>query len=117
VLIDRAGYEVYDIKDKKTAEFVASGKASTSSEDHSGVDSMTDAHFLNMIDAIRVGEKLRQPVAQGNVSVTILQYSNIAYFTGRKLTLDEATGKILGDKEAEAMTRRTYEKGWEPRVS
>lgn len=117
VLIDRAGYEVYDIDDKKTAEFRVAGHAATASTDTVGADSMTDAHFLNMINAIRGTEKLRQPIAQGNVSVTILQYSNIAYFTGRKLTLDPATGKILGDKEAEGMTRRTYEKGWEPRVS
>ncbi len=116
VLIDRAGYEVYDIQDKKTAEFRVPGHAATASSDTVGADSMTDAHFLNMINAIREGEKLRQPVAQGNVAVTMLQYSNIAYFAGRKLTLDPATGKIVGDKEAEAMTRRTYEKGWEPKV-
>jgi predicted dehydrogenase len=116
VLIDRAGYEVYDRKDKMTASYHVPGHAATASTDTVGADSMTDAHFLNLINAIRVGEKLRQPIAQGNVAVTILQYSNIAYFTGRKLNLD-AAGKITGDREAEAMTRRTYEKGWEPRVS
>lgn len=116
VLIDRAGYEVYDIGDKKIDEFRVQGHASTESGDHVGADSMTDAHFANMIAAIRTGEKLHQPVAQGNVAVTMLQLSNIAYFTGRKLNLDSATGAIVGDKEAEAMTRRTYAKGWEPKV-
>ncbi len=44
---------------------------------------MTDAHFANLIAAIRTGAKLNQPVAQGNVAVTLLQLANIAYFTRR----------------------------------
>jgi predicted dehydrogenase len=116
VLIDRAGYEVYDLKDKITDQYQVPRHAATASSDTIGADSMTDAHFANTIAAIRGKEKLHQPIEQGNVAVTILQYSNIAYFTGRKLTLDPANGNITGDKEAESMTRRTYEKGWEPKV-
>jgi hypothetical protein len=77
---------------------------------------MTDRHFANLIDAIRTGAPLRQPVVQGNVSVTLMQLANIAYFTGRPLHIDAANGSIKGDAEAEKMTRRTYEKGWEPKV-
>jgi predicted dehydrogenase len=116
VIVDRAGYEVYDLADKKLDEYKVERHAATSSSDLVGADSMTDAHFANMISAIRGTGKLNQPVAQGNVAVTMLQMSNIAYFTGRKLTLDPATAHIVNDKEAEAMTRRTYEKGWEPKV-
>ncbi len=114
VIVDRDGYEIYDRSDKKTGEFRAK-KETTSSSDLVGADSMTDAHFANFIAAIRTGEALRQPVAQGNVAVTMLQMSNIAYFTGRNLTLDEA-GTIEHDKEAEAQTGRRYAKGWEPKV-
>jgi predicted dehydrogenase len=116
VILDRAGYEVYDRKDKRTDAFVASGHAATSASDLIGADSMTDMHFANFIDAIRAGAKLNQPVAQGNVAVTLMQLSNISYFTGRGLHIDATTGAIQNDKEAEAMTRRTYEKGWEPKV-
>jgi hypothetical protein len=77
---------------------------------------MTDRHFGNLIDAIRVGAALRQPVAQGNVSVTLMQLANISYFTARPLRLDPTDGSIQDDAEAKRMTRRTYEKGWEPRV-
>jgi hypothetical protein len=77
---------------------------------------MTDMHFANLIDAIRTGAPLRQPIAQGNVSVTLMQLSNISYFTQRTLRIDTASGAIQNDPEAEAMTRRTYEKGWEPKV-
>ena len=114
VIVDRDGYEVYDRSDKKTGEFRAKQQA-TSSSDLVGADSMTDAHFANFIAAIRVGEALRQPIAQGNVAVTMLQMSNIAYFTGRNLVLDGA-GAIQHDQEAEAMTRRQYARGWEPKV-
>ncbi len=115
VIVDRDGYEVYDIKDK-LVDSVKANHAKTSSTDLVGADTMTDAHFGNLIAAIRTGEPLRQPVAQGNVAVTMLQMSNIAYFTGRELNTDPATFAILGDKEAEAMTDRPYAKGWEPKV-
>ena len=116
MILDRAGYEIYDRQDKKTAEYVVSGHAATSASDLVGADSMTDLHFANMIDAIRTGAPLHQPIPQGNVAVTLMQLANISYFTGRVLQLDTATGAIRNDREAEAMTRRTYEKGWEPRV-
>ncbi len=116
VIVDRAGYEVYDRQDKRTAQYVVSGHAATSASDLVGADSMTDMHFANMIDAIRTGAPLHQPITQGNVAVTLMQLANISYFTGRGLHIDAANGSITNDKEAEAMTRRTYEKGWEPKV-
>ncbi len=114
VILDRDGYEVYDLHGKKTDEF-KTGKA-TSSADVTGRDSMTDAHFANFIAAIRTGEKLNQPVAQGNVAVTMLQLSNIAWETNRELKIDPATGHILGDPEAMKGWGRTYEKGWAPHL-
>ncbi len=116
VILDRDGYEVYDLKDKLVTSYKVPNKPQTSSTDLVGADTMTDAHFANTIAAIRTGEPLRQPVAQGNVPVTMLQLSNIAYFTGRSLKTDPATYAVLNDPQAEAMTRRTYEKGWEPKV-
>ncbi len=116
VVIDRAGYEIYDQKDKVTDQYKVPTKAATASADTVGADSMTDMHFLNLIHAIRTGEKLNQPIAQGNVSTTLVQLSNVAYFSQRVLTLDPTNGHITGDKEAAAMRGRKYEKGWEPKV-
>jgi hypothetical protein len=114
VIVDRDGYEVYDLKGHKTGE-VKAGSA-TSSADLVGRDSMTDAHFANFIAGIRTGEKLRSPVAVGNVAVTMLQLSNIAWEVKRELNLDPKTGRILNDPQAMAMWDREYEKGWEPRI-
>jgi len=114
VLIDRDGYEMYDLKGKKTNEFKTGLK--TLSSDLLGRDSMTDAHFANFIAGIRKGEKLNAPIAVGNVAVTMLQLSNIAWEVNRELHLDPKDGKIQDDAEAMKMWGREYEPGWEPHV-
>ncbi|HEX4758647.1 MAG TPA: Gfo/Idh/MocA family oxidoreductase [Terracidiphilus sp.] len=115
VLVDRDGYEIYDLDGKKTSEFKVN-KQQTSSADLVGADSMTDAHFANFIAGIRTGEKLHAPIEVGNVAVTMLQLSNIAWEVNRELRLDPADGKIQNDPEAMKMWGREYEKGWEPRI-
>jgi predicted dehydrogenase len=114
VLLDRDGYEIYDLEGKKTSEFRRGGTTSTS--DLIGRDSMTDAHFANFIAGIRNGEKLNAPVAVGNIAVTMLQISNIAWEVNRELHLDTQDGRIQGDAEAMKMWGREYEDGWAPRI-
>src|ERR1700741_510705 len=86
VLVDRDGYEIYDLKGAKTSEFKAG--STTSSADLLGRDSMTDAHFANFIAGIRKDEKLNAPISVGNIAVTMLQLSNIAWEVNRELHLD-----------------------------
>jgi predicted dehydrogenase len=114
MLIDGGGYEVYDLKGKKTSE-VKAGQANASS-DLTGEDSMTNAHFANFIAAIRKGDKLNSPIAVGNVAVTMLQLSNIAWEVKRELCIDTRDGKILNDADAMKLWSRAYEKGWEPHL-
>jgi predicted dehydrogenase len=115
IVVDRGGYEVYDLGGKKFSEFKAGNAASSS--DLVGRDSMTDAHFTNFIAAIRKGEKLHSPVAEGNVAVTMLQLSNVAWEVNRELRLDPADGgKILHDSEAMKQWNRDYEPGWAPHL-
>jgi len=52
----------------------------------------------------------------GNVAVTMLQLSNIAWEVQRELHLDTADGKIVNDAEAMRKWGRSYEPGWEPKV-
>ena len=77
---------------------------------------MTDLHFANFISGIRKGEKLNAPVSVGNVSVTTLQLSNIAWEVNRELQLDPKDGHIHNDAQAMAMWDREYEKGWAPHL-
>jgi predicted dehydrogenase len=115
VVMDRDGYEIFDLEGKKTDEFKV-GHGSTSSSDTIGRDSMTDAHFANFIAAIGKGEKLNAPVSEGNVAVTMLQLSNIAWEVNRELHLDTQNGRIENDAEAMKLWDREYEKGWAPHV-
>jgi len=114
VLVDRGGYQVFSLDDKKTEEFDTSKKTTT--QDLIGMDSMTILHFQNFINGIRKNEKLHSPINEGNISVTILQLSNIAWKFDRVLNLDNKTGHILNDNEAAKYWRREYEKGWEPKI-
>jgi predicted dehydrogenase len=114
VLVDRDGYEIYDLKGNKTSEF-KTGKE-TSSSDLTGRDSMTDLHFANFIAGIRKGEKLNAPVSIGNVAVTMLQLANIAWEVNRELQLDTQNGKVQHDADAMKSWGREYEKGWAPHI-
>jgi predicted dehydrogenase len=115
VLLDRAGYEVYDLDGKKTDEFV-SPKDRASTHDLLSRDEMTNLHFANFIAAIQKGEALHSPIEVANVAVTMLLLSNIAWEVKRELKLDTANGHIVGDTEAMKQWSRQYEPGWEVRV-
>ena len=116
VLIDRNGYEMYNNNGTKTFEFVNSQHQKEDTGKQGG-GPMTDVHFANFINAIRTGEKLHSPIEEGQITVTMLLLSNIAWRTGNVLEIDPSNGHILNDKLAmELLWGRTYEPGWEPVV-
>jgi predicted dehydrogenase len=114
LLLDRNGYEIYNQANEKTFAYEKSEKDVTMGI--AGGGPMTDLHFQNFIDAIRSGEKLNSPIEEGNISVTMLLLSNIAWKVGRTLNLDSSNGHILKDKKAMKLWRREYEPGWEPKI-
>jgi predicted dehydrogenase len=97
-------YQVFDLKGREI------DKGSSPAGDRS--------HFVNFFDCIRSGNGQRphSDIAEGQKSTFLCHLGNIAYRTGRTLTLDPKTRAILGDKEALALWGREYRKGWEPRV-
>jgi len=115
VVVDRDGYEIYDLGDKMIDSFSVKKDKATSSADLVGADSMTDMHFANLIAAIRTGVKLNQPVSQGNVAVTMLQTSNYAWELGRPIHMNP-DGTYKNDPAATAKRKRTYDKGFTPHV-
>jgi predicted dehydrogenase len=114
VVVDRDGYDIFKLDGEKSGEF-RTGK-STSTSDVVGSDTMTDAHFANFIAGIKRGEKLRAPIEVGNVTVTMLQISNIAWEVQRELRLESGDGRIVEDAEAMKLWGREYAAGWEPKV-
>ena len=73
-------------------------------------------HFANFIAAIRTGEKLTQPIESGNITVTMLQLSNIAWEVQRELKLNPENGHIVDDPGAMKFWTRKYENGWAPHL-
>ena len=109
-----AGYDVYDLKGEKTNEFKED--SAIPFYDKFDSDSPTNVHFANLIAAIRTGEKLHAPIDQGNIVVTMLQLSNIAWELNRELQIDPLNGKVQNDPEAMKKWAREYERGWAPHL-
>ncbi|MEQ9440918.1 MAG: Gfo/Idh/MocA family oxidoreductase [Cyclobacteriaceae bacterium] len=114
VILDRDGYEVYDMDNKMVKEGKAASKAA--SMDTRGGDNMTNLHLLNFRDGVVDGAELHSPISEGHKSVLLCHLANISQKTGRMLHTDPGNGHIKDDKEAMEMWGREYEPGWEPDV-
>jgi predicted dehydrogenase len=108
------GYEVFDLKGKRTGVFKLDD--SIPFDNKLDGDLATDAHFGNLIAAIRNQEKLHAPISEGNKSVTMMQLSNISWEVNRELKIDQQDGKIQDDAEAMKLWSREYEPGWAPHL-
>jgi predicted dehydrogenase len=73
-------------------------------------------HIRNFLDCIRTGGRPNAEIEDGQKSTLLCHLGNIAYRTGRTLHLDPTSGRIVDDPEAQALWRRDYRPGWEPRV-
>lgn len=78
-----------------------------------GMDSL---HVADFLDAIRKSRRPNCDVELGFKSVVAMQLGNIAWRVGRDLNIDPKNGHIIGDKEAQKLWGRSYEKGWEPKI-
>lgn len=114
MIIDRSGYEVYNMDNEMIKEVVRDEEIDPL--DTVGGGGLTDLHVHNFSLAIREGAELNSPIDDGQKSVLALHLGNISQKTGRSLHINTQNGRILGDSEAMSMWRRSYEPGWEPRI-
>jgi predicted dehydrogenase len=112
--IEGKGYQAFDREGKSTGVF--GPDSSVPFYNKMDGDIATDAHFANLIAAIRTGEKLHAPIADGNKSTSTMLLSNIAWTVNRQIQTDPQTGEIHDDPEAMKLWSREYEPGWEPHV-
>jgi hypothetical protein len=73
-------------------------------------------HIRNLFNNIRNGEKLKSDIDSGHKSTLLVQLGNIAQRVGHSLEINPENGHIAGDKEAQKLWSREYEKGWEMKL-
>jgi hypothetical protein len=73
-------------------------------------------HMHNWFDGIREGKHLNSGIVDGCISTQLVQLGNISQRVGRALKIDPETGRIVGDKKANKLWSRDYEKGWEIKI-
>lgn len=111
------GYKVYDLGGKLIKEVSNSTNSAIQGRDAAnpspGMDSL---HIADFLDAIRNNRRPNEDVEDGYKSTVAAQLGNIAWRVKHDLNIDPENGHIIGDKDAEKLWSRDYEKGWEPKV-
>jgi len=101
MLIEGGGYRILDMQGHEVAR---------------SAQPASDApHLKNFLDSVRSGRRPNADIEEGHKCALLCHLGNIAYRTGHTLNIDPATGHILGDAEAQALWKREYRKGWEPK--
>lgn len=113
-IVDRNGYEMFDLAGKQIAQVKAAAVSATTNT--VGAGDLDFRHFANFADTVRgVATKQASPVREGHISTTLCHLGNIAYRTGKTLSIDQATGRPQ-DAEAMQYWAVDYEPGWEVAV-
>jgi len=111
------GYKVYDLGGKLINEVSNQRPQGVQGRDtvnpSPGMDGL---HVADFLDAIRTNRRPHEDVEDGFKSTVAAQLGNIAWRVQRDLKIDPTNGHIIGDKEAQKLWAREYEKGWEPKV-
>lgn len=94
-----ANYTIYDNEGKEVAK---------------NTDPPSDVpHFTNFANAIREGEKLTQPISDGQISAMLCHLGNIAYRTSGAVDVDPKTGKLVDSPAGQKLWgREAYRDGW-----
>jgi predicted dehydrogenase len=110
-------YKIYDLQGKlvKDVKPTAGGEVLQGRNTASPSLGMDSLHAADFLDAIRNNRRPNCDVELGHKSTVAMQLGNISLRVGRDLKIDEKNGHIIGDKEAQKLWSRSYEKGWEPK--
>ncbi|GAA0735151.1 Gfo/Idh/MocA family protein [Sphingomonas japonica] len=110
-IVDRNGFEQYDLAGKMLREVKAAAESETTGT--VGEGALDVYHAANFVDVIRgKANTLASPIREGHISTALCHLGNIAYRTDASLTVDPATGRPAG-AEAMKLWSVDYEPGWE----
>lgn len=110
-VVDRNGYELYDLAGKQLRVVKAAADSETTGTVGEGI--LDVYHARNLAEVIRgTATTLNSPVSEGHISTTICHLGNMAYRTNATLTVDPQTGKPAS-AEAMKLWSVEYQPGWE----
>lgn len=113
-IVDRNGYEMYDLAGKLTAKVEAPQSGATINT--VGVGPLDTMHSTNFAETIRGTAKVQaSPLGDSHISTTLCHLGNIAYRTGGRLSIDPQTGRPLSDAGMR-LWGVEYQPGWEIRA-
>lgn len=108
-------YKIYDLKNNLVKEVKDTKQIDP--RDAANPASHLDAlHIRNLFANIQSGEPLRADISSGHKSTLLVQLGNIAQRVEHTLEIDPKNGHIIGDRDAQKLWSRTYEKGWEMKL-
>jgi predicted dehydrogenase len=108
-------YKVYDLENNIIKE--ANNETGINPRDAANPSSHLDAlHIRNFFNNILNGEPLKSDIDGGHKSTLLVQLGNIAQRVGHSLEINPENGHIVGDREAQKLWSREYEKEWEMKL-
>jgi predicted dehydrogenase len=115
LVIDGNSYVVYDNQDKLVKR--ASAETTGKPLDATGPGFDLDAdHIADFYKSIKEGKTPVSDYKDSRKSVLLCHLGNISQRVGRSLNCNPENGNVIGDNEAMALWKRSYEPGWEPKV-
>jgi predicted dehydrogenase len=108
-------YKVFDYSNKLVKEIHAEIKP----DPNNTISASGDAdlyHLVNFVESIRGNTSVTAPITEAHKSVLLCHLANISQRTGSILHCDPKNGYIIGNREAEKLWSRDYEKGWEMKL-
>jgi predicted dehydrogenase len=109
-IVDRNGYEIYDLAGKRTSKVEAPEMGATINT--IGFGPLDTLHTTNLAETIRGTAKAQaSPVRDSHISTTLCHLGNIAYRTGEALKIDPKTGRPASDA-AMKLWAVEYQPGW-----
>lgn len=108
-------YKIYDLKNNLIKE-VKDTKEIDPHELANPAGHLDALHIRNLFNNITNGETLKSDINSGHKSTLLVQLGNISQRIGHSLEINPNNGHIIGDKNAQKLWSRDYEKGWEMKL-
>lgn len=103
--LDRKGFFIFPEKDRNNPQTV--GSPGGDNWLPAGLDT---AHIANFVECVRTRKLPASDVENGHKATTLAHLGNISVRVGRQVRWDAENERIIGDREADALLRRSYRK-------